>query len=98
MFGTLYLIGGLDASGATSGRNDAFSPDRLLRITQRQPSISVTGGTFAYDKQPHAATATATGRSARVPVPGSLTFNYSPGGSTPVTPGFYSVNATFTSA
>lgn len=98
VFGTLYLVGGVDAAGAHTTRNVAFTPDRLLRINKRQPQLSVTGGIFPYDTLRHPASATATGIGG-VAVPGTFAFNYSPGGSlAPLTPGFYGVNATFTSA
>jgi hypothetical protein len=63
------------------------------------PTISVTGGTFTYDTNPHPATATAVGTDGHTPVSGSFTFTYTPPGNStvPVTPGTYAVVANFTS-
>jgi hypothetical protein len=62
------------------------------------PVITVTGGTFTFDGQPHAAIAVAAGTGGTT-VSGSFAFAYTPGGSTaPVNAGTYSVLATFTSA
>jgi hypothetical protein len=63
------------------------------------PAVTVTGGTFVYDGNPHPATAVATGTGG-APVSGSFAFSYTPPGgpSAPVNAGSYTVLATFTSA
>jgi len=61
------------------------------------PVVTVTGGTLAYDGAAHGASASATGVSG-LPVFGSFTFTYAPGGPVPpVNIGTYSVTAQFTS-
>ena len=63
-------------------------------ISKFTPTVKVTGGTFAYDGNPHPATGLVTGvggASLGAPV-----ITYSPGGSSvPVTPGTYGVLASF---
>ena len=62
------------------------------------PSITLTGGTVAYDGEAHPAIAAATGAYG-VRIPGSFVITYAPGGSSPpVYGGVYSVTAQFTSA
>ena len=71
-----------------------FSPSAAV-----PPVVTVTGGTFVYDGNPHPATAVATGAGGAT-VSGSFAFTYTPpgGSSAPVNAGTYSVLATFTSA
>jgi hypothetical protein len=77
--------------------NAAPSVSRNFTIDSSAPTITVTGGSFTYDGQPHSATATATG-SGGAAVSGSFSFTYTPGGSSaPVTVGTYDVTADFTS-
>src|ERR1700686_2458076 len=66
-------------------------------VSQATPTISVTGGTFAYDGNQHAATATATGVGG-ASVSGSFTFTYNGASATPIAAGTYTVAATFTSS
>jgi len=69
-----------------------------LFIAQATPVVTLTGGgTFRYDGQPHAATATEAGINGAT-VNGSLTVTYNGMTSPPVTAGIYNVLATFTSA
>jgi hypothetical protein len=68
----------------------------IIRSTQSPTSINLSGGTFTYDGNAHAATANVVDGSS-VPVPSAITsITYTPGGSTPpVYPGTYQVSATF---
>jgi len=66
-------------------------------VSQATPTISVTGGTFAYDGNQHAATTTATGVGG-ASVSGSFTFTYNGASATPIAAGTYTVAATFTSS
>jgi hypothetical protein len=67
-------------------------------IGRARPSVTVTGGTFVYDGQPHPALAAATGAYG-VHVPGSFALTYTPGGSAPpVYGGVYPFTARFTSS
>jgi hypothetical protein len=69
-----------------------------LIITPAAPRITVTGGTFLFDFNPHAATATAVGVDGVTPVAGSFSFTYNGSTSPPVNAGSYAVVATFTSS
>ena len=69
-----------------------------LIITPAAPVISVTGGTFLFDFNPHPATATAVGIDGVTPVAGSFAFTYNGSSSPPVNAGIYAVVATFTSS
>jgi hypothetical protein len=60
-------------------------------------SVTVTGGTFIYNAQPHAASATASGIGG-VAVTGTFTFTYNRGTAVPVNAGGYAVIATFSSS
>ena len=72
--------------------------NQFVRINKRQPQLSVIGGAFPYDGLQHPASAVATGIGGS-PVSGTFAISYSPGGGVvPRLPGFYGVNATFTSA
>ncbi|MBX7105635.1 MAG: MBG domain-containing protein [Gemmataceae bacterium] len=64
--------------------------------TTTAPTITVTGGTFTFDGNTHAASATATGIGG-VTVPGSFSFTYNGSATAPSAVGVYSVVATFTS-
>ncbi len=69
-----------------------------LSITPAPPTISVVGGTFNFDFNPHPATATAVGVDSVTPVAGSFSFTYNGSTSPPVNAGSYAVVATFTSS
>ena len=64
-----------------------------LTVNKRTPAISVTGGTFTYDGQPHAATGTVTGLGGASLGPLTFTYNGSP--DAPVAAGTYDVLGTF---
>lgn len=66
-----------------------------ITIAKATPTVVVTGGTFAFDGNPHPATGSVTGvGGANL---GTPTFTYTPGGSTaPTSVGTYSVNGSFT--
>ena len=68
-------------------------------ITPATPTVNVTGGTFVYDANPHAASATSIGALSES-VSGSFTFTYMPPGTSaaPVNAGSYSVLVNFTSS
>jgi hypothetical protein len=59
--------------------------------------VTVVGGTFPFDFNPHPATATAIGVDGQTPVAGGFAFTYNGSTNAPVNPGSYSVVATFTS-
>jgi large repetitive protein len=69
-----------------------------LIITQALPTITVTGGTFLFDFNPHPATATAIGSDGVTPVAGSYSFTYNGSATPPTGPGNYAVAASFTSS
>ena len=85
------FAGDLNHTGSTAAQ-------ATFMISPATPTVNVTGGTFTYDANSHAASATATG----VPsgsVSGSFAFTYTPPGSAaaPVNAGMYNVVANFTS-
>ncbi len=88
-------ITGTNALG-TASQNFTFT------IIQR-PTVVVTGGTFSYDGNVHAATAVAEDPSGD-PIAGTFSFQYQPVGinvwstASYVSPGTYNVEATFTSS
>ena len=75
------------------------SEPMILLVNQATPLVTVGGGPFIYDGNPHPATATATGVGG-APVAGSFSFTYTPPGNStpPVAVGDYSVSAAFTSS
>ena len=97
-----YAING---SGLTANNGkytfvQAAANATALTITKATPTVTVTGGTFAYDGNPHGATATAVGVDGITAVSGSFSFTYAPPGNStvPVNAGTYSVTASFTSS
>jgi hypothetical protein len=73
--------------------------DGTLEIAQATPTIALTGGgTFTYNGQPHAVTATEVGIDGQTPVPGSFTITYNGSTTAPINGGSYSVVASFTSS
>jgi hypothetical protein len=68
-----------------------------LTVNPATPTVTVTGGTFTYDGNLHAATATATGVGG-VTVSGSFTFTYNGSATAPSNAATYTVAATFTSS
>jgi hypothetical protein len=79
--------------------NGAFSGQ--LYIAYATPTVTVTGGTFAYNGNGETATASVVGIDGVTPVAGTTTLTYngnSGSDSLPTLPGTYSVLATFTSA
>ena len=82
-----------DAAGNAAIRN--FD----VVVNPAYPFLLVNGGTFTSDGTPHPATGTAKDSSSNIPVAGTFSFVYAPGGaSAPVAAGRYSATATFTSA
>jgi hypothetical protein len=78
--------------------NEDFNPaptfDRSFNVDKATPAITVVGGTFTFDGNPHPATGTLTGVNGDNL--GTPVFDYSPGGSTaPVHAGTYQVIASF---
>ena len=70
-------------------------------INKATPAVTVTGGTFTYDGNPHIATAMAVGVDGHRAVSGTFAFTYTIGVTVVVAPinaGTYSVSAAFTSA
>src|SRR5579864_7171268 len=84
-------------TATVSNPNYTGSASGSFVIGQAAPTVIVTGGTFAYDGTPHAATATATGVSG-TSVSGSFAFTYNGSPTTPIAAGAYTVVATFSSA
>ena len=80
------------ASFAGDENHEPASGSATLTIAKAAASVTVNGGTLAYDGHPHAATGTATGvGGAALP----LTFTYNGGSDVPVAAGTYTVVATF---
>ena len=75
------------------GHETSTSTAISLEIAKAQPTISVTGGTFAYDGAGHPATGSATG--VDLASIGALTFTYNGGTGAPVVPGSYAVVGSF---
>jgi MBG domain/Immunoglobulin domain/Kelch motif/Galactose oxidase, central domain len=73
------------------------SVDSSLVINPATPTITVNSGPFAYDGNPHAATATAVGVDGVTPVDGGFQFTYNGDPTAPTGPGLFTVSATFTS-
>jgi hypothetical protein len=90
---------GLTANNGKYTFAQAGSNSTALTVTKATPTITVTGGTFAYDGNFHPATATAVGIDGITPVSGSFGITYTPPGNStvPINAGTYSVTATFTS-
>jgi hypothetical protein len=87
------LVSGLSAT------NYSFTAaDGILTIKKATPTVSITGGPFTYDGNPHGATCTVTGIGG-LPIAGTCDLTYTPGGITaPTSAGTYSVSASFTSS
>jgi hypothetical protein len=67
-------------------------------IFQAIPTVTVTGGgTFTYDGQPHAISATQVGIDGVTPVAGTFTYTYNGSTTAPVNGGTYTAVANFTS-
>ena len=64
-----------------------------VTVNKAAPVVSVTGGTFTYDAQPHAASATAVGVGGESLTPVAITYNGSP--AAPVDAGTYAVEARY---
>ena len=91
---------GLTANNGNYTFAQAASNATALTITAATPTVTVTGGTFTYDGNSHAATATAVGVDGITPVSGTFSFTYTPPGNStaPTNVGTYSVTANFTSS
>ena len=66
-------------------------------VSQATPTITVTGGTFTQDGNPHPATATATGIGGAT-VNGTFVITYNGSTTVPSSAGIYTVSAAFTSS
>ncbi|HEV2972954.1 MAG TPA: MBG domain-containing protein [Pirellulales bacterium] len=67
-------------------------------IAQATPRVTLTGGTFSFDANPHPAVATDVGVDGVTPVSGSFSFTYNGSSTPPTNPGSYAVVASFASA
>jgi hypothetical protein len=67
-------------------------------VVANSPTVSVAGGEFTYDGNPHPASATALAADGVTPVAGSFAFTYNGSVTPPAAAGTYAVTATFTSA
>jgi hypothetical protein len=78
---------------ANGGNYVAATATRTIEVTRATPTVTVTGGSFTYDGNPHGATgsAAAVGGAAL----GPLTFTYNGGTAEPIDAGSYSVVASF---
>ena len=83
-----HYAGAIHASAAGLGLEASGD----LTIGRATPSVSVVGGTFVYDGQPHSATATVTGIGDDVL---EAVITYNDGLTAPVEPGAYAVLAAF---
>ena len=97
--GITVTVSGLTIGGGDAGNYTLTQPTTTANITQAAPSVTVTGGTFTYDGNQHAATAAATGVGG-ANVSGTFAFTYTPPGNStaPTNAGTYSVGASFTSS
>jgi hypothetical protein len=68
-----------------------------LTINPATPTIVVNSGPFAFDGNPHGATATALAVDGVSPVNGSFQFMYNGAATAPTSPGLFTVTAAFTS-
>ena len=67
-----------------------------INVNKATPTVTVTGGTYSYDGQPHPATVSITGVSGDNSLTSSMvTLTYTPAVSAPVNVGSYSVKGTF---
>lgn len=85
------------ATFAGDANHESRSATGTLTIDPYTPVVAVTGGTFTYDAQPHAASATVTGVGTEVP-PGTVTITYNGSTATPVDAGTYAVTASVPAA
>jgi len=90
--------GGTHTVGASYSGDSLFAgssgSDSGLSVSPATPSVTVTGGPFTYDGNPHAADCSASANDNVVP--GLCALTYNPGGSTiPVGAGTYLVTAVF---
>ncbi|MDQ3710772.1 MAG: Ig-like domain repeat protein [Acidobacteriota bacterium] len=87
--------GSYNVLGSFAGSNnyEATTGSNTITINKATPVITVTGGTFTYDGQPHGSTGTVTG------IPGeslgSPTITYNGSSSVPVNAGTYNVVGSF---
>jgi hypothetical protein len=79
-----------DGNGNYAGRTATAT----LRINPATPVVTVSGGPFTYDRQPHGATITVTGVGG-APVAGPVVVTYNGTADLPVNAGSYSVSAAF---
>jgi uncharacterized repeat protein (TIGR03803 family) len=91
-------VAGLDAGsypGAVHASAASVGAEAIgdLTIAQAVPTVSVVGGIFTYDAEPHAATATVTGVAGEDLGAAVITYNGSPGA--PIEPDTYAVLATY---
>ena len=80
------------ASFAGDANHEPASGSATVTIGKAGVTVDVVGGTFTYDTQPHAATASATGVGGSV---GPLTITYNGAADVPVAAGSYTVVASF---
>ena len=66
-------------------------------VQANPPAVTVSGGPFTYDGNPHAAVGQALETDGVTPVPGSFTYTYNGSATPPTAAGSYPVVATFTS-
>lgn len=85
------------ATFAGDANHEARTATGTLTIDPFTPVVTVAGGTFTYDAQPHATTATVTGVGADVP-PGTLTITYNGSTTVPAGAGTYAVTASIAAA
>ena len=96
LVGTYSVVAHTDGDANNTAGDSAPA---ALTITQATPTITATGGTFTYNGNPHAGSATATGAGGESLTIASLTYNgtgsttYGPSATAPSLAGTYTVRA-----
>jgi YDG domain/Bacterial Ig-like domain (group 3)/Galactose oxidase, central domain/MBG domain (YGX type)/Kelch motif len=89
--------GTYQVAGSFAG-NSNYNPasgTATITINKATPTLTVTGGTYTYDANPHPGTATIMGVQGDNSLASLVTLAYTPGGTAPVNAGSYSVTGSF---
>jgi hypothetical protein len=89
--------GSYNVTAAINNTNYTGSASGTFVIAPATPAVNVSGGPFAYNGQPHAATCTATGVNGAT-VTGTCSLTYNGSSAAPAGVGTYAVSASFTSS
>jgi len=90
--GTYSVVGTFTSSNGNYGNGSGTA--QIVINPAGTPAVSVSGGPFTYDGNPHSASCSAT--SNNTSVPGSCTFTYNGNSAPPINAGTYAVVANFT--